>query len=43
MLTLLQLRSDFGGALNPSFLIGDRPRKAGGELGGGIGMGPIFL
>jgi hypothetical protein len=39
LLTFLQLRPDFGGASDPSFLVADRPRKAGGEVGGGAGTG----
>jgi hypothetical protein len=29
--------------VNPSFLAGDVPRKAGGEVGGGAGIGPSLL
>jgi hypothetical protein len=47
--TLLRLVADvpsrstsFWRALVPSSLAGDRPRMAGGEVGGGAGMEPFF-
>jgi hypothetical protein len=40
---LLQLLPNFGGMPNPSYLIGDGPSEAGGEVGGGTSMGHIFL
>jgi hypothetical protein len=39
----LRLQPSFGGAPVPSFLVGDGPRMVGGEVGGGEGMGPLFL